>query len=159
MDGVKVEPVERSLVDIFDDLVRCQLRLYNALDDRLREQHGIAVSQLLMLKYLRDHTQAKAADIAAHFAIGIGTTSKALDRHQSAGWIRRRPHPTDRRAQFLELTAEGEWILDAAERTAEAALHELLETNVSPDVFPVATAMLAGLRRSLEQSDVGRPTG
>lgn len=156
---MEAEPVERFLVDTFDDLVRCQLRLYNALDVRLREQYGIVVSQLLMLRYLRDRPQAKAADIAAHFAIGIGTTSKALDRHQSAGWIRRRPHPTDRRAQFLELTAEGEWVLDAAERTAEAALHELLVANVSPDVFPIATAMLAALRRSLEQSDVGRPTG
>ncbi|MBP2471616.1 DNA-binding MarR family transcriptional regulator [Crossiella equi] len=156
MDGT---PGELSLASVFDDLVRCEIRLYNALDTRLREAHGIVVSQLLMLKRLRDRPGARAADLAAHFAIGIGTTSKALDRHVGAGWVQRTPSPADRRSVLLELTPEGREVLAAAEATFDAALRELFDTHADPRHLPAAAALLTGLRRSLEQADVGRPNG
>ena len=44
---------------LFDDLVRCETRLYNALNDRLRERHGIVTSQFEFLHYLRERPGAR----------------------------------------------------------------------------------------------------
>lgn len=65
-----------SLPGFFADLVRCETRLYNALSDRLRERHGIVMSQFEFLRCLRDRPGSRVADLAAEFAIGIGATSK-----------------------------------------------------------------------------------
>src|ERR1700754_1176755 len=82
----------------FEDLVRAETRLYNALGERLRREHdGLQTSQFMFLRYLGEHPDARVPDVAATFAIGIGTTSKAVDRHEQAGWVRRDPNPDDRR--------------------------------------------------------------
>ena len=44
-----------DLPGFFSDLVRCETCLYNALNDGLRERHGIVTSQFEALRYLRDH--------------------------------------------------------------------------------------------------------
>lgn len=71
-----------DLPGFFSDLVRCETRLYNALNynalnDRLRERHGIVTSQFEALSYLRDHPGSQVADLAAEFAIGIGATTRS----------------------------------------------------------------------------------
>jgi MarR family multiple antibiotic resistance transcriptional regulator len=43
-----VESVDLS--GFFSDLVRCETRLYNALNDRLHERHGIVTSQFEALR-------------------------------------------------------------------------------------------------------------
>src|ERR1700761_1799910 len=103
-----------DLPGFFADLVRCETRLYNALNDRLRERHGIVTSQFEFLRYLRDHPGARVADVAAEFAIGIGATSKGADRLERNGWVTRQPNPSDRRSSLLALTSDGRRLADAA---------------------------------------------
>lgn len=154
------EPMhEQPLAEVFDDLVRCQLRLYNALDEALRAQHGIVVSQLLLLRYLREHSNVRAIDLAEHFAIGIGSTSKAVERHVTMGWIARVAHPSDRRSSFLELTDSGRRLVDDAEETFDRTFSELLAAHADPDFLATTASSLHLLRSSLEQHAVGRPVG
>ena len=148
----------QPLADVFDDLVRCQLRLYNALDETLRSDHGIVVSQFLFLRYLRDREDVRGADIAEHFAIGIGSTSKAIERHVQAGWVARVAHPNDRRSAFLELTDAGRTLVDAAETTFDTELSSLLAAHSGEGFLAVASALHA-LRGNLERAGVGRPIG
>src|SRR5947208_11404749 len=96
-----------DLPGFFADLVRCETRLYNALNDRLRERHGIVTSQFESLRHLRDHPGARVADLAAEFAAGIGAVSKGTDRLERNGWVARRPNPADRRSSLLVLTEAG----------------------------------------------------
>ncbi|GAA2502714.1 MarR family winged helix-turn-helix transcriptional regulator [Actinocorallia cavernae] len=148
-----------GLLDFFSDLVRCETRLYNALNDRLRERHGIVTSQFEALRYLRDHEGARVADLAAEFAIGIGATSKGVDRLEKQGWAVRAPNPADRRSSLLALTEEGTALVGAAEETFGAALAELI-TGVLDDASTTAAAQtLSRLRSALEQRQVGMPTG
>ncbi|RRQ77384.1 MarR family transcriptional regulator [Streptomyces griseofuscus] len=148
-----------GLLDFFSDLVRCETRLYNALNDRLRERHGIVTSQFEALRYLRDHDGARVADLAAEFAIGIGATSKGVDRLEKQGWAVRTPNPADRRSSLLALTEEGTALVGAAEETFGATLAELI-TGVLDDASTAAAAQtLSRLRSALEQSQVGMPTG
>ncbi len=51
---------------------------------------------------------ASPGDIAAHLGITTASTTKLLDRLARAGHITREPHPTDRRALVVRVTADTE---------------------------------------------------
>lgn len=148
-----------DLQGFFADLVRCETRLYNALNDRLRERHGIVTSQFEFLRFLREHPRARVADLAAEFAIGVGATSKGADRLEKQGWIVRQTNPADRRSSLLALTADGSQLLDAAETTFAAGLSELVEGALDQSTTAAAAQALRQLRSALERDHIGTPTG
>jgi MarR family transcriptional regulator, multiple antibiotic resistance protein MarR len=148
-----------DLPGFFADLVRCETRLYNALNDRLRERHGIVTSQFEALRYLRDHPGCRVADLAAEFAIGIGASSKSVDRLEKNGWAARQPNPADRRSSLLTLTDGGSQLVDAAEQTFTAALAELIGGTLDASSASAAAQALSKLRAALERDEVGTPTG
>jgi DNA-binding MarR family transcriptional regulator len=148
-----------DLQGFFADLVRCETRLYNALNDRLRERHGIVTSQFEFLRFLREHPGSRVADVAAEFAIGAGATSKSADRLEKQGWIVRQTNPADRRSSLLALTDDGAQLLDAAETTFAAGLSELVEGALDRSTTAAAAQALRRLRSALERDQVGTPTG
>ncbi|ASQ99776.1 MULTISPECIES: MarR family winged helix-turn-helix transcriptional regulator [Streptomyces] len=148
-----------DLPGFFADLVRCETRLYNALNDRLRERHGIVTSQFEFLRYLRDHPESRVADLAAEFAVGIGATSKGVDRLQRHGWVARQPNPSDRRSSLLALTDDGLQLVDAAEGTFTERLAELIADALKASPVTAAAQALSELRSVLERDQIGTPTG
>ncbi|MFI9649688.1 MarR family winged helix-turn-helix transcriptional regulator [Streptomyces sp. NPDC052040] len=148
-----------DLPGFFADLVRCETRLYNDLNDRLREAHGIVTSQFEFLRHLRDHPGARVADLATEFAIGIGATSKAVDRLEKRGWVVRQPNPADRRSSLLALTDAGIELTDAAETIFTARLGELLADSFATSSVAAAAQALAELRSVLERDRTGMPMG
>ncbi|MDO0924071.1 MarR family winged helix-turn-helix transcriptional regulator [Streptomyces sp. TG1A-8] len=148
-----------DLAGFFADLVRCETRLYNALNDRLRARHGIVTSQFEALCYLRDHPGCRVADLAAEFAIGVGAASKSVDRLQKQGWAARQPNPADGRSPLLVLTDDGSRLVDAAEETFTEGLSELLGTVLHGPSATAAAQVLAALRAALERDRTGTPTG
>ncbi|MFB4303362.1 MarR family winged helix-turn-helix transcriptional regulator [Actinomadura sp. NTSP31] len=148
-----------GLPGFFADLVRCETRLYNALNDRLRARHGIVTSQFEALRYLRDHPGARVADLAAEFAIGIGAASKSVDRLERQGWTVRRPNPSDRRSSLLALTDAGSQLVDAAEETFADALAEMIGRALDAPSTAAAANALAKLRAALEHDQTGTPLG
>jgi DNA-binding MarR family transcriptional regulator len=150
---------EVDLPGFFSDLVRCETRLYNALNDRLRERHGIVTSQFEFLRFLRDHPGARVADIAAEFAIGVGATSKSADRLEKEGWIVRQPNPSDRRSSLLALTDDGSRLVDAAERTFTDGLATLIADTLDDPSVAATAHVLSKLRSALERNQIGTPTG
>jgi DNA-binding MarR family transcriptional regulator len=157
-DRDRAAPVEPRA--FFEDLVRAETRLYNALNDRLRERHGIVTSQFEFLRFVREHPGARVADLATWFAVGIGAMSKGADRLERQGWIARQPNPADRRSSLLVLTEDGERLLDAAQRGFDERLAELLGPVFSDtDALPAAAQVLARLRAGLESAGIGLPVG
>jgi len=148
-----------DLPGFFADLVRCETRLYNALNDRLRERHGIVTSQFEFLRYLRDHPGARVADLAAEVAAGIGAISKGADRLERQGWIARQPNPSDRRSSLLVLTDDGRQLVDAAEGTFTERLAELIADALEASPIAAAAQALSQLRSVLERDHIGTPTG
>lgn len=148
-----------DLPGFFADLVRCETRLYNALNDRLRERHGIVTSQYEALRYLRDHPGSRVADLAAEFAIGIGATSKTIDRLEKQGWAARQPNPADRRSSLLALTDDGAQLVDAAEKTFTDKVAELIGGTLDTSSATAAAQAVAKLRSALERNQTGTPTG
>ncbi|WP_328933413.1 MULTISPECIES: MarR family transcriptional regulator [unclassified Streptomyces] len=148
-----------DLPGFFADLVRCETRLYNALNDRLRERHGIVTSQYESLRFLRDHPGSRVADLATEFAIGIGASSKGVDRLEKQGWVVRRSNPSDRRSSLLELTAAGRQLIEAAEGTFTNTMTELAADILDGPSGAAAAHFLSELRATLEHDQIGLPTG
>jgi MarR family multiple antibiotic resistance transcriptional regulator len=144
---------------VFTDLVRAETRLYNAVADRVRIQAGIGAGHFELLRYVRDHPGARVADVAAAFALGVGTTSKLVDRQEKEGWLERRPNPANRRSSLLALTPAGESVLSRAEPAWQAALQELLGGALTAAELAALAQALAILRTDLEQRRLGLPAG
>lgn len=146
-----------ATLQFFDDLVRCETRMYNALNETLRREHGIVASQFEFLRYLRGHPGSRVADLAANFAAGLGAISKGVDRLAARGLVRRHANPADGRSSLVSLTAAGERLAMEAERTFRGRLAEL----VSP-IDPLGGSTveaLATLRAALERDRIGLPVG
>ncbi|MGJ4844801.1 MarR family winged helix-turn-helix transcriptional regulator [Leifsonia sp. Le1] len=146
-----------DLVAFFDDLVRSETRLYNAVDDALRAEHGIAASQFEMLRYLAAKPGARVIDIAENFVAGVGAISKGVDRLVERGLARRHPNPSDGRSSLVSLTDEGEHLVGEAEAVFRAQLDALIPIPQAKRA--AAAAVLAELRASLEAARAGIPVG
>lgn len=146
-----------DLAAFFDHLVRCETRLYNALNETLRAEHGLAASQFEMLRHLGTHPGARVIDIAETFAAGVGAISKGVDRLVDRGWVRRHPNPADGRSSLVSLTEEGRRVVDDAESVFRGLLEDLIP--IPPERLGPVTSALAELRRSLEAAKAGIPVG
>jgi DNA-binding MarR family transcriptional regulator len=136
-------------IQLFEDLVRAETRLYNLVDDRVRAAHGASVGQVQMLGIIARTENARVDDIVREVDIRAGTASKAVDRLEAAGWVRRTPNPEDRRSSWLSLTDAGEKLLSAARPTFEAAVQELTGGTLTTAELRGLSAALAKLRTAL----------
>jgi MarR family transcriptional regulator, multiple antibiotic resistance protein MarR len=149
-----------SAVDtIFTDLVRVETRLYNAVAEQVKAEVGIGAGHFELLRYVRDHPDARVADIASAFAIGVGTTSKIVDRLEKEDRLERRPNPVNRRSSLLALTPSGESVVSRAEPVWQAAIQEILGGAVASDELMALALALGTLRSNLERRHLGLPTG
>jgi DNA-binding MarR family transcriptional regulator len=133
----------------FIDLVRAETRLYDAVDARLRAEHGLSAGQFQLLQLVAGIENCRVLDIVRDVAISVGAASKAVDRAEAAGWCRRTANPHDRRSSYLQLTAAGQRLLDAARPTFAAETAERLSVLSAADRATAGRA-LATLRRALE---------
>jgi MarR family transcriptional regulator, multiple antibiotic resistance protein MarR len=144
---------------VFTNLVRVETRLYNAVEQRVRAEAGVGAGHFELLRYVRDHPDARVADVASAFAIGVGTTSKIVDRLEEQGWMERRPNPANRRSSLLALTPAGELTVSRAEPAWQAAIQEILGGAVAPDELAALSLALGALRSDLERRQLGLPAG
>jgi DNA-binding MarR family transcriptional regulator len=131
----------------------------SAVTERLKAAAGIGGGHFELLRYVRDHPGARVADLAAAFAIGVGTTSKIVDRLEKEGWLERRPNPANRRSSLLALTPAGESVVSRAEPAWQAAIQEILGGAVTTADLTALSLALATLRSDLERRHLGLPAG
>ena len=144
---------------VFTDLVRAETRLYNAVAERVRAEADVGAGHFELLRYVRAHPDARVADLASAFAIGIGTTSKIVDRLEKEGWLERRPNPANRRSSPLALTPAGESAVSRAEPVWQAAIQEIIGRAVTPEGLTALSLALSALRSDLERRRLGLPAG
>ncbi|HEY3510059.1 MarR family winged helix-turn-helix transcriptional regulator [Kribbella sp. NPDC051137] len=139
-----------DLTALFTDLVRLETRLYNALDSRLKAEHELPLGQFEFLRYIASRDTARVFDLAHEMAITVGATSKAVDRLEAAGRIRRTANPSDRRSSLVELTAEGRRALESATPTVEAELQTWVGSVLPAPVLEQLATHLSMLRQRAE---------
>ena len=137
-----------DLLTVFGDLVRLEIELWNAVDARLRHDHGLPLSRFEPLQVIGRRPTCRVQDIADDLAITVGGTSKLVDRIEAAGLCRRLPNPHDGRSSLVELTQAGRELLADASRTAEDDLQARIGTNLSVSAARNLLATLQALREA-----------
>jgi DNA-binding MarR family transcriptional regulator len=73
---------------------------------RIAEELGLTASQVVALRELSDPITAR--ELATRMSCEPSNATFVLDRLEQQSLIRRRPHPTDRRAKQIVLTPAGQ---------------------------------------------------
>ncbi|GAA0277424.1 MarR family winged helix-turn-helix transcriptional regulator [Cryptosporangium japonicum] len=111
-----------SLRDLFDDVIRTEVLLWNAVDARLRADADLSVGTLDVLRVIERTPGCRVQEVAEALGITVGGASQAVDRAERRGLCARHPNPKNRRSSVLELTPEGTGALRTALRTFDAEL-------------------------------------
>jgi len=110
----------------FGFLVNDVARLFGRRFDHNGRRLGLTRAQCRTLGYLARNEGINQAGMADLLEIRPMTLVRQIDRMEEAGWIERRPDPTDRRARRLFLTAKARPILgriwNVANETRDEAL-------------------------------------
>lgn len=144
-----------DLGQLFEDLVRVETRLYNAVDARLRAAHGVSRGEYGMMRIIGGRGTCRVYDIAHEINITVGAASKAVDRLVAADWCRRTNNPADGRSSLLALTRTGTRICAKATPTFEAALSEWIDDVVPQRSLEQLARTLGTIRLRLEADDTG----
>ncbi|KAF0814037.1 Transcriptional regulator HosA [Andreprevotia sp. IGB-42] len=142
----------------FGFLVNDVARLYSRRFDQLARQVHLSRAQCRVIGalYIKDG-QSQVA-LAEQLELTPMAIARMTDRMESAGWIRREPHPDDRRVKLLYLNAEAEGALQKAMAIGDGIQAEALaglssaETNQLITLLQKARANLAQLDRPAENA-------
>lgn len=123
-------------------------RLHRMLAGSLLRGTGLYPGQELVMMHLWDQGEQRQADLVKVLDSDAATMTRTIQRLERAGFVRRRPDPTDARASLIEPTPASShlrteldeiWkelerltvgLLDPAEQRATLAALETLETNL-----------------------------
>jgi len=142
-----------DLYALFGDLVRLETAMWNRVEARLTEKHGLPLAWMEVMHVVSTTPGCRVLDIAEALFITVGGASKVVDKVESAGWCRRVPNPSDGRSNLLELTASGRHVLDAARRTFGEALEVYLGAAAPTAELAQLASTLGRLRRHLVAAD------
>jgi DNA-binding MarR family transcriptional regulator len=141
-----------DLSKLFNELVRLEIETWNAVDARLRSEHGLTLNRYEPMRVIDSQPNCRVYDIVATLSITTGGASKLVDTIEAAGHCRRKPNPDDRRSSILELTPAGKRLLAKATKTVEAELQARIGAVLPDRSLEQLTATL----RKLRQADQGK---
>jgi MarR family transcriptional regulator, organic hydroperoxide resistance regulator len=145
-----------DLRELFNDLIRFEIELWDAVDARLKSEHDLPLTHFEPLSVIVGQPACRVYDIARELGITTGGTSKLVDRIEASGYCRRLPNPGDRRSSLLELTPKGERMLAEAGATFDDEIRRWLGTALPEPTLRQFAATLSRLRaagRSLSLED------
>jgi MarR family 2-MHQ and catechol resistance regulon transcriptional repressor len=77
---------------------------------------GLGLSDFAVLEILLHKGPLTVNVIGKKILLTSGSTTTAIDRLESRGLVRRTPHPHDQRARLVELTKDGQRVIECAFR-------------------------------------------
>ena len=102
-------------------LSRCYRALSHVAERSIAEA-GLCLSDFAALEALLHKGPLTITEIQAKVLLASGSMTAAVDRLESKGLVVRRNTPNDRRAKILELTAEGNRVVETVFRSHAAEL-------------------------------------
>ena len=136
--------------ETFGRLVRAQTRLWNAVDARVRAEHGVPLTQVTALQVIAGTEACKVGDLVGTLHITVGGASKVVDRLVAGGLVARVANQRDRRSPVLVPTAGGRNLLEAAAPVIDDVLGHELVARVSDADLSSLDRILAHLVASAE---------
>jgi DNA-binding MarR family transcriptional regulator len=139
---------------VFNDLIRFEIELWNAVDARLKSEFGLPLTHFEPMSVMGRLPRCRVYDIATELGITTGGTSKLVDRIEANGYCRRRPNPDDRRSSLLELTEDGRRLLAGAGKAFDDELERRLGAAVPERTLRQFAATLARLRAAGRRAEI-----
>jgi len=141
----------------FDDLVRFETDLWNAVDARLRSETGVPLGTFNVLLAVASTDACRVNDIAEKLAITVGGASQAVDRIEQKGLCKRQRDSSDGRSSIVSLTPLGKGKLAEASPVFDDELGLWLTVPATQKELQHFTAVLARMRAAAAQRNKPRP--
>jgi DNA-binding MarR family transcriptional regulator len=141
-----VGPVVSDLRRLFNDIIRFEIELWNAVDARLKSEFDLPLTHFEPMSVMDRRPGCRVYDIANELGITTGGMSKLVDRIEASGYCRRQPNPDDRRSSLLELTPAGRHLIAEATVAFDDELQRRLGVAVPERTLRQFAATLARLR-------------
>jgi MarR family transcriptional regulator for hemolysin len=129
---------------LLNDSARLLRRNFN----RRVQSLGLTQAQWRLLARIAMDEGARQAQIAEILEMQPISVARLIDRMEAAGWVQRRPDPSDRRAVNLYLTEKAEPILDEMWARAEET-QALALAGLSPSAREELNRALETIRENL----------
>jgi DNA-binding MarR family transcriptional regulator len=142
-------PSGSDLRALFNELVRLETELWDAVEGRLRSDFGLTLPFFEFLQVISRNAACRVQDIAAELSITVGGTSKIVDRIEAAGYCARNANPHDRRSSLITLTPAGKRLLPKLTAAVDDELRSRLSAGLPAGSLPQLTETLTRLRASV----------
>ena len=139
---------------LFNDIIRFEIELWNAIDARLKSEFDLPLTHFEPMSVIGRLPGCRVYDIAAELGITTGGTSKLVDRIEASGYCRRLPNPADRRSSLLELTPAGQRMLAQAGVAFDEELQRWLGAAVPERTLRQFAATLSRLRAAGHRDEI-----
>ena len=141
-----------SFTDMFTQLVRAEIALWNSLERQLHKDATISLATFQALSTIgQADGPVRVQDISEALSITVGATSKLVDRLERDGLAQRTSNPNDRRSSLIALTAAGTSSLTGATASAEAHLASILGKEFSRERTASLADDLSSLHRHVAE--------
>jgi MarR family transcriptional regulator, organic hydroperoxide resistance regulator len=141
---------------LFSELVRLETELWDAVEGRLRSEHGVSLPFFEFMQIISRRPNCRVQDIAAELSITVGGTSKIVDRLEAAGYCARHANPSDRRSSILALTPAGKRVLPKITATVDDELGARLGSELSGKPLAELIGTLTRLRAGLAAAEAAK---
>jgi DNA-binding MarR family transcriptional regulator len=139
-----VGPGVSDLRRLFNDIIRFEVELWNAVDARLKSEFNLPLAHFEPMSVMDRLPGCRVHDIANDLGITTGGTSKLVDRIEASGYCRRLPNPADRRSSLLP--PDGQRLFAAAGVAFDDELQRWLGAALPERTLRQFAATLARLR-------------
>ena len=143
-----------DLRQLFNDIVRFEIELWNAVDARLKSEFDLPLTHFEPMSVIDWLPGCRVYDIATELGITTGGASKLVDRIEASGYCRRLPNPADRRSSLLELTPEGQRMLAEAGVALDEELQRWIGAAAPEPTLRQFAATLTRLRAVGRRGDI-----
>ncbi|MDN3026952.1 MarR family transcriptional regulator [Streptomyces sp. S.PB5] len=126
-------------------------RLHRMIAGQLLRRIGLHPSQELVMMQLWDHGPQRQTDLVRLLGSDAATMTRTVRRLEQAGFVRRRPCPTDKRATIVEPTAASNALRAEVER-AWLDLESATTEGLTPEQQAEAVEVLTRIEESLARA-------
>jgi len=124
----------RSASDVAVNLAHAQLVLLAEIERPIRAAHGLSASAFQTLAILDGAGEALPGHVIAdRLVVTSASMTSLVDTLERRGLVERRPHPTDRRKVLIQLTPDGERIVDQQLPVIHAVINRAISALAESD--------------------------
>src|SRR5829696_326640 len=144
--------VERSSLRLVDEFAAFGPLYMKWIRSRLQDR-GMTYARMRLLGALHCNGPQIMSSISEELGVTRRNITALVDALEEEGLVRRKPHPTDRRATVIEMTGRGERTMDRLYDEHRAAVAELFEGLDEEDRTGL-TRMLGAMRETLRREGI-----